>query len=208
MGRVCRDNMSAGRAFVATCRNRRVARSSGPGLDCRGQSNPTTPRTGNGESFGLSDGGGRAAAGSWARRAPAQKQNGSRCCHRPPLVPGPNCRAGEGLASFLGGSNAFGASSSGVRGSGRGLATSVGSLRIPVRRTCRLSVCGSFGRSLRSRRAFEESGIGLRLTLLPRWSFHRAGCLRSEDRRPRPRWSRFRTFFPCGRSVPHRERPY
>src|SRR4051812_11260147 len=38
--------------------------------------------------------------------------------------------------------------------------------------------------------------------------FHRAGCLRSEDRRPRPRWPRFRTFFPCGKSAPHREAPY
>jgi hypothetical protein len=34
----------------------------------------------------------------------ARKQNGSWCRHQPPLVPGPNCRAGEGLASSLGGS--------------------------------------------------------------------------------------------------------
>jgi hypothetical protein len=79
------------------------------------------------------------------------KQNGSRCRHRPPLVPGPNCRAGEGLASFLGGSNAFGASSSGIRGSGRGLATPVGSLRASAGRTRHLPVCGSFGRSFRFR---------------------------------------------------------
>ena len=101
--------------------------------------------------------------------------------------------------------NSLGASSSGIRGSGRGLATSVGSLRTPDRRTCRSSVCGSFGRSLRFRWSFEEIGIGLRLTLLLRWSIHRFGGLRSEDRCPLPRWPRFRTFLPCGRSVPHRE---
>jgi hypothetical protein len=54
---------------------------------------------------------------------------------------------------------------------------------------------------------YEEIGIGLRLTLLPRQSFHRFGGLRSEDRRPLPRWSRFRAFFPCGKSTPHREGP-
>ena len=52
--------------------------------------------------------------GGSGRHGP-QKQNGSRCCHRPPLVPGPNCRAGEGLASFQGGLNSMGASSLGVR---------------------------------------------------------------------------------------------
>ena len=134
-----------------------------------------------------------------------RNQNGSRCCHRPPLVPGPNCRAGEGLASFPSGLNSIGASSLGVRGSGRGLATPVGSHEQFSGEPGTCPFCVSFGRSLRSRWSFEESGIGLRLTLLPRWSFHRAGCLRSEDRRPRPRWSRFRTFFPCGKSVPHRE---
>ena len=38
--------------------------------------------------------------------------------------------------------------------------------------------------------------------------FHRFGGLRSEDRRPLPRWSRLRTFFPEGKSALPREGPY
>ena len=148
-----------------------------------------------------------AGGGMAGRRAPRrpQKQNGSRRCRRPPLVPGPNCRAGEGLASFLGGSNAIGASSSGVRGSGRGLATSVGSLRMIARRTCRSSVCGSFGRSLRfrmiSRRKWDRlaphASSSIDRSIAP------VACdPKIADRGPR--WPRLGAFLPCGRSAPHR----
>jgi hypothetical protein len=77
---------------------------------------------------------------SMPQESKPQNQNGSRCRHRPPLVPGPNCRAGEGLASFPSGLNSIGASSLGVRGSGRGLATPVGSQRAVFRRTWHLPV--------------------------------------------------------------------
>jgi hypothetical protein len=88
-----------------------------------------------------------------------QKQNGSWCRHQPPLVPGPNCRAGEGLASFLGGS-----------GLSRRSKLRRGPCRVPaeVLRPRSVPFRGSFGRSLRFRWTLEESGIGLRLTLLLR----------------------------------------
>jgi hypothetical protein len=87
------------------------------------------------------------------------KQNGSWCCHQPPLVPGPNCRAGEGLASFLGGS-----------GLSRRSKLRRGPCRVPaeVSRPRSVPFRGPFGRSLRFRWTLEESGIGLRLTLLLR----------------------------------------
>ena len=36
---------------------------------------------------------------------------------------------------------------------------------------------------------------------------HCFGGLRPEGHRPPPRWPRFGTFFPCGKSAPRRERP-
>ena len=219
MGRVCRDDMSVSRAFVATCRRtfpmgegdrRRRRRWRGVSVGVLSSEADSPPPSFAWFPSPLRGGLGESSTSSRRRREAhwPQMQNGSRCCHRPPLVPGPNCRAGEGLASFLGGSNAIGASSSGVRGSGRGLATSVGSLRTPVRRTCRLSVSGSFGRSLRFRRTDEEIGIGFRLTLLPRPSLPSLQWPATpKGHRPPPRWSRLRAFFPEGKSALPREGP-
>ena len=82
MGRDCRDNMSRGRSFGASCLfgRRPVLRA---GL-ASGAIARAFPGLGN-ESFGLSRGGYSRVQREGERRHPPQKQNGSRCRHRPPL---------------------------------------------------------------------------------------------------------------------------
>jgi hypothetical protein len=55
-----------------------------------------------------------------------------------------------------------------------------------------------FARRLRSCRTIDEIGIGLRLTLDHRLPFHRFNGLHSEECRPLPRWSHFRTSSVAG----------
>lgn len=128
-----------------------------------------------------------------------------------PTCPGSDYRAGEGLASFLGG---LGVPSRRTPMLARRVPAEVlrprsVPYRVPSRRTWRVPdpgshqselwqvpVRSSFARRLRFRRTSEESGIGLRLTLLPRLPFHRFRGLRPEGHCPLRRWPKVRNFLP------------
>jgi hypothetical protein len=144
---------------------------------------------------------GRAAQAS---RHLAQKQNGSWCCHQPPLVPGPNAApvrawrlswAGRVPAEVLRPRSVPNRNPEGIRSGS------------PTRRTSPVSLSRSVSPkapvSLDLRRNWDRP----KPHTSPSKTHHRFRGLRPEGHRPLPRWSRFGTFFRRRKSAPRRERP-
>jgi hypothetical protein len=128
----------------------------------------------------------------------AQKQNGSWCRHQPPLGPSPTAspvRAGVFPGRF-GLVPSKQASTGALSGSGRGLATSVGSLSRPVSPKAPVSAGPSkkVGSAEASRFFFEGPTIAS------------VACVPKDTARFRG-GSQFGTSLPCGRNAPHREGP-